>query len=53
MDVGGNVLVDVDDAGIIKICSLSNGDRDLNKEACSGWYSALLAYRFQKAKVFF
>ncbi len=50
IDANGNVLVDVDGAGIINICTLSNGDRGVTKEACSGWYSTLLTYRFQKAK---
>lgn len=46
----GAVLVGVEGAGIIEICSLSNGDRSATKEACSGWYSTLLTYRFQRAK---
>lgn len=50
IDSGGSVLVDIDGAGIINICSLSNGDRGVTKEACAGWYSTLLTYRFQKAK---
>lgn len=53
LDTGGSVLVDVDGAGIINICSLSNSDRGVTKEACAGWYSMLLTYRFQKAKIRF
>ncbi len=50
IDSGGSVLVDIDGAGIINICSLSNGDRGVTKEACAGWYGTLLTYRFQKTK---
>ena len=53
IDAGGNVLLDVDGAGIINICSLSIDDRGVTKEACCGWYSTLLTYRLQKAKARF
>ena len=47
------MLVDIEGAGIINICSLSNNDRGVTKEACAGWYSTLLSYRFQRAKARF
>lgn len=50
IDSGGGVLVDIDGAGIINICSMSSDRNGVTKEACNGWYSTLLTYRSMRAK---
>lgn len=49
----GNLYVDMKGAGIVAICSMSGTDRGISKEACTGWYSALLSLKMAHARAQF
>lgn len=49
----GYLYVDMKGAGIVAMCSMSGADRGISKEACTGWYSALLSLKMARARAQF
>lgn len=49
----GSLQIDMKDAGIINVCSLSVTSQGTPKEACAGWYSALITLKMAKGRAQF